>query len=109
MDRAERATLFAVAGINAGLGVLRILAMRGQVSPDEVDEFANGITNHLAISAPPSGLAPADALAYAEKMAAYVQLSATVEAQTAPWLAEIRQYAAETWKGDPDNPDQKDP
>src|SRR3546814_1450416 len=68
----------ALMGISAGVNSLRLMANRGLVSPNEVEEYAESITSNLSVADDDP------------KKAAFDQLSATVEAMLSPVIAKTR-------------------
>lgn len=76
-------------GIKAGVLSYAALAKQGLVSPKEVEEYLDGLTDHLQ---PESG----DGVQRAEQIE---KLRASVESVLLPLFAVLREHAARNWKG----------
>jgi hypothetical protein len=74
----ERAT--SMAGLWSSLHILRIMANRGLVSPNEVETVNDSITEAMETLAPPD-------------------MAASLSEKISPVLAEVRQIASERWIG----------
>jgi len=89
MDRLTYDALaaMALAGLSSGIHAMRLMASRGLVSPQEVEEYADSILNHFTVDkSDPSH----------EHLA---QLRERFEMRLAPAFAELRQFAKEHWIG----------
>lgn len=77
----------ALSGVMSGLHMLRLMASRGLVSPQEVGEFFDGITGHFDLP---------DDDPNREYLAQWGEL---LDRQVSGPLAELRQIAEERWIG----------